>query len=301
MLLGLIGVLCFSLTLPATRVAVAELDGTVVGLGRAIVAGLLAAALLVIRRERRPSRDQVRSLFVVGFGVVVGFPLLSALALTSVPAAHGAVVVGLLPLSTALMAVVRGRERPGGAFWLATAVGVGVVLVFGLTIGAGQLQPADLLLVGAVVAGGLGYAEGGRLAREMDGWRVICWALVLVAPLIVVPVGVAVASHGIAASAAAWLSFAYVSVVSMFLAFFAWYQGLAEGGIARVGQLQLLQPVLTLGWAVLLLHESVGLTTLAAALGIMATVAVGRRSVVRTVPATASPGGGVASASSGEA
>ena len=229
---------------------------------------------------KRPARSRLRS----ALAVVVGFPLLTALALVSVPSAHGAIVVGLLPLSTAVVAVLRGGERPSPAYWVTTILGLIGVLVFGVTIGGGVLHPADLLLVGAVVAGGLGYAEGGRLAREMDGWRVISWALVLAAPMIAVPVGLAVAEHGLEASGAAWLGFGYVSVISMFLAFFAWYQALAEGGIARIGQLQLLQPVLTLGWAVLLLGETVGLTTIAAAVAVMVTVALGSRASAARIP-----------------
>lgn len=281
-LLGLLGVLAFSLTLPATRAAVADLDGTIVGLGRALVAGALAAMLLAIKREPFPARRQVRSLLVVALGVVVGFPLLSALALVSVPSTHGAIFVGLLPLSTAIMAVVRGGERPTPAFWAVALVGIAIVVAFGISIGGGQLQAADLLLLGAIVAAGIGYAEGGRLAREMGGWRVVSWALVLAAPALVVPVGLAIREHGLDAAAPAWIGFAYVSGVSMFLAFFVWFQGLAEAGIARVGQLQLVQPILTLGWAALLLGEQISMATLAAALGVIVTVAVGRRTRVES-------------------
>ncbi len=279
-LLGLVAVVCFSFTLPATRVAVAELDSTVVGLGRALIAATLAVGLLAVRRVAWPTKVQVRSLLIVALGVVIGFPLLTALALVSVPSVHGAIVVGLLPLATTIAAVLRGDERPSRAFWTISVAGFVVVLFFGWTIGGGALQFADLLLVGAVIAGGVGYAEGGRLAREMAGWHVISWALVLAAPLVALPVGLAVAEHGLAGSGVAWLGFGYVSVVSMFLAFFAWYQAMAHGGIARVGQLQLLQPVLTLGWAVLLLGESVGLATIAAALAVTMTVVLGRRARV---------------------
>lgn len=275
LLFGALGVLAFSVTLPATKLAVAELDGTFVGLGRAVVAAVLAAIVLLARRERPPSRAHVRGLLIVAAGVVVGFPLLSAWALERVPAAHGAVLIGLLPLATALMATVRAGERPSGAFWLVSLLGLGAVLLFAASIGGGAPQIADLLLLAAVASAGLGYAEGGRLARELGGWQVICWALVIAAPVVALPVGLAAWRHGLSAGPAAWLGFSYVGVVSMLLAFFAWYRGLAAGGIARVGQLQLAQPVLALGWSALLLGETVTPLTLAAALAVVATVGLG--------------------------
>jgi len=273
---GFIGVLAFSFTLPATRLAVPELGGTIVGLGRAVVAAALAIVLLLMLREKPPARRYWGSLVVVAFGVVLGFPLLTALALQSVPAAHGAVVVGLLPALTAVMAVVRGGEHPPVAFWWACAAGVVAVLVFAYVQGAGKVQPADLLLLAAVAAAALGYAEGGRLARDLGGWRVICWALVVALPFVIVPVGMAVAQHPAPPSVPALLGFAYVSVISMFLGFFAWYRGLALGGIARVGQIQLVQPVLTMTWAALILGEAVDLPTVLAGLLVIASVAMTR-------------------------
>jgi drug/metabolite transporter (DMT)-like permease len=277
LLFGALGVLSFSLTLPATKLAVTELDGTFVGLGRAVVAAGLAAVVLAVRRQRRPSRAQWRGLAIVAAGVVVGFPLLSAWAIERVPAAHGAVLTGLLPIATALGGTLVAGERPSRAFWLVSLAGLAAVLLFAASMGGGAPQWADLLLLAAVASAGLGYAEGGRLARELGGWQVICWALLLAAPFLAVPVAVAAASHGLSAGPAAWLGFAYVAVVSMFLGFFAWYRGLASGGIARVGQLQLAQPVLTVGWSAILLDETVGIQTVAAAVAVVATVALGRR------------------------
>ena len=268
--------LAFSFTLPATRLAAPELGGTIVGLGRAVVAAVLAIVLLLVLRERPPARKYWPSLAVVAFGVVLGFPLLTALALQSVPAAHGAVVVGLLPALTAVMAVLRGGEHPPAAFWLACAAGVAAVLIFAFVQGAGTLHLADLLLLGAVVAAALGYAEGGKLARDLGGWRVICWALIVALPFVIVPVGIALAGHVEPPSVPALLGFAYVSVVSMFLGFFAWYRGLALGGIARVGQIQLVQPVLTMTWAALFLGEVVDLPTVLAGLLVVGSVALTR-------------------------
>jgi drug/metabolite transporter (DMT)-like permease len=285
LLFGALGVLSFSVTLPATRAAVTGgLDATVVGLGRALVAALLAALILVLRRERWPQRRQWASLAIIASGVVVGFPILSAVALRQLPAAHGAVIVGFLPAATALMAVLRANERPSAGFWLACVLGLLTIIIFAVSAGAGRPRAGDLLLLGAVALGALGYAEGGKLAREMGGWRVICWALVLSAPLLVPVVAVAAARTGLAATPGAWLGFAYVSVVSMLLGFFAWYHGLALGGVARVGQVQLVQPVLTLVWAALLLGETVSGTTVVAALLVIASAALSRRTSVRAAP-----------------
>jgi drug/metabolite transporter (DMT)-like permease len=276
---GLLGVLSFSLTLPATRVAVAYLDPTVVGLGRALVAAVLAAVLLKATRQRLPTRAELRSLAIVASGVILGFPFLSAWALRQVPAAHGAIVIGLLPLATAF-AAVRVGERPSWQFWLASLAGSALVIIFALVSGGGGLHMADLALLGAVAAGALGYAEGGRLARTLGGWQVISWALVLAAPFISIPVGIALWQHGAAAPPSAWLAFSYVAVISQFLGFFAWYRGLALGGVARVSQIQLIQPFLTLVASALLLHEQVTLATVLVALVVMLTVALGRRAAV---------------------
>ncbi len=276
LLWGALGVLTFSVTFPATKVAVAELDGTFVGLGRALGAAVLAAFFLAVRREHVPERRYWTGLVIVAGGVVIGFPLLSAWALTMVPAAHAAVVAGLLPLATALMATARGGERPSGLFWLVSLVGLGAILLFAAAVGVGAPQTADLLLLAAVAAAGAGYAEGGRLARELGGWQVTCWALILAAPFIIAPVGLVAAQHGLSAGPSAWIGFAYITAGSMLLAFFAWYRGLALGGIARVGQLSLMQPVLTLLWSVLLLGESITVPTALAGAAVVAVVAAGR-------------------------
>ena len=274
LLMGFIGVVCFSLTLPATRVAVPELGAVVVGLGRAIIAALLAAALLAIRRETFPKQHAV-AIVATGLGVVIGFPLLSALALKTVPAVHGAVIVGFMPAATAVFAVLRGGERPSAAFWVGTGIGVVAIVAFAEIQGAGALLPGDVFLMCAVTLAAYGYAEGARVSRDIGGWRVICWALVLTAPALVVPVGLAIVHQGgLHASAGAWVGFAYVGIVSMFLGFFAWYAGLARGGIARIGQLQLIQLPLTVLWGVVLLHETVGAATIAAGCIVIASAAI---------------------------
>jgi len=290
--LGGIGVLAFSMTLPATRVSVAELDSTFVGLGRALVAALLAAALFLWTGERLPERRLWARISVVAAGVVVGFPLFTALALQDLPSAHGAVIVGILPAATAVMAVLRAGERPTPGFWIACAFGLISVLAFAAVEGAGRPQRADVFVLVAVALCAVGYAEGGALAREIGGWRVICWALLFAAPVILPAVLLALlrsgVSEGLSGGPGAWLGFGYVSVVSMFLGFFAWYGGLAAGGVARISQLQLAQPVLTIFWSAALLGENISAYTLIAALLVLSSVAASQRTRVRG----ASPGSG---------
>jgi drug/metabolite transporter (DMT)-like permease len=280
LLLGALGVLGFSFSLPATRLAVADLDPLLVAFGRAVVAGALAAVVLAVGRAPRPSAEQWRGLVLVAVGVVAGFPLLTSLALRSLPASHGAVVVGMLPAATAVAAVLRAGERPTRAFWLASGAGLVAVVAFALTRGGGGLGTADLELLGAIALCALGYAEGGRLSRDLGGARTICWALVLSLPVTIAISAAALAADGAHASATAWLGFAYVSVISMFLGFFAWYAGLARGGVAKIGQVQLAQPVLSLVWAALILGESVGPATLGAALVVLGCVVATQRTRV---------------------
>jgi len=276
LVLGSLGVLGFSFSLPATRLAVADLNPWVVAFGRATVAAVLSALYLAATRAPRPTREQVRSLAIVASGVVVGFPLLTSLALEVQTAAHGAVVIAILPAATAVAAVARAHEHPSRRFWLAAGAGLLAVLAF-VVIQEMSFPPTpqlgDLFLLAAVVLCAIGYAEGGALSRTLGGPTTICWALVLSLPLTAATTAAAVALTGLHAGATAWLGFAYVSTISMFLGFFAWYAGLARGGVARIGQVQLAQPVLTLGWSAALLGEHVGPATLVTALVVLACVA----------------------------
>jgi drug/metabolite transporter (DMT)-like permease len=280
LLWGAVGVLAFSVSLPATRVAtLGGLDATIIGAGRGVFAALLAAAYLLWRRASLPDRSDLPSLALVGLGVVFGFPVLTSLALAERPAAQGIVVAALLPASTAVMAVLRAGERPSAGFWAASTAGVAVVLAFALGQGATlALERPEALLLAAVALCGLGYAEGGALARRMDGPLVISWALLLMLPASLVMMAAAWDGPRLAAATpAAWGAFAYLSAVSMFLGFFAWYRGLALGGVARVGQLQLAQPLLSLGWAALALGEGVTPGMLATALLVLVCVVLTQR------------------------
>lgn len=277
---GFLGVLSFSLTLPATRVAVSQLNPSFVGLGRGVVAGVAAAFILWLTHQPLPNVKQLRGLLIVAAGVVLGFPLLSAWAMQQLPAAHGAVVLGLLPLATAIAGVVRSGDRPSRLFWLASLAGSATVVGFAVSSGAGSLQIEDLVLLAAVIAAALGYAEGGRLARELGGWQVICWALVIAAPLEAIPTVWIAGNQPLQASPLAWFAFAYLCLVSQLVGFFAWYHGLAIGGVARVSQMQLLQPFLTIVFSALLLNETITPATVAAALLVILSVALGRKAKI---------------------
>ncbi|MFJ6453173.1 DMT family transporter [Paenarthrobacter sp. NPDC091669] len=268
---GLLGVVAFSFTVPLTRVAVEGMSPLFIGAGRAVVAALLAALALALTRQRFPRGTQWIRLAVVAGGIVAGFPLLTTFALTSTSASHGAIVIALLPAATATAAVIRGRERPRLLFWILTAVGVVAALVFALVQsgGFGSLHWADLLLLGAVIAAAIGYAEGGLLARELGSWQTISWALVVAAPVMILLTVVSLSSGMPQATPLQWLSFAYLGVVSMFLGFFAWYRGLAIGPMAQVSQIQLVQPVMSIAWAGLLLGEPMTWTTVVGGLAVI--------------------------------
>lgn len=254
---GLLGVVAFSFTVPFTRVAVGGLSPLFIGSGRAVIAAVLAIAALALTRQRFPTGLQWVRLAVVAGGIVVGFPLLTSYALTTAPASHGAVVIALLPAATAAMAVIRGRERPPKSFWAMAVIGAAVAVGFAALQGGSltHLATPDLLLFAAVLAAAVGYAEGGLLARELGAWQTISWALAIASPVMLALTVTAVRQQPPHGTPAEWAAFAYLAVVSMFLGFFAWYRGLAIGPMALVSQVQLTQPVLSILWAALLLHE----------------------------------------------
>jgi len=259
----MLGVVIFSGSLPATRVAVAGFPPLFLTSARAVIAALLAAALLSILRQTRPARSDLRPLAIVALGVVVGFPLLTALALQRITSAQSIVFIGLLPLATALFGVLRSRERPKPAFWLFSTLGGFAVAGFALAQGGVASLAGGLLMVAAILLCGLGYAEGAVLSRRLGGWQVISWALVLALPAMAVAALLTMPEDWSGVAAPAWIGLGYVSVFSMLVGFVFWYRGLALGGIAGVGQLQLLQPLLGLALAGLLLHEPVAWTMIA--------------------------------------
>jgi drug/metabolite transporter (DMT)-like permease len=270
---GLIGVVIFSGSLPATRLAVAQFDPLFLTFARASIAGVLALGLLLVLRQPRPARSQWLSLAIVAAGVVVGFPLLTALALQHVTSAHSIVFVGLLPLATAMFAVLRCGERPRAVFWLFSILGSLMVAGFALSQGLTAAPLGDGLMLMAILACGLGYAEGARVSRSLGGWQVICWALLLALPLMLI-LSLWTAPLSFAAiTLPAWISLGYVSVFSMLVGFVFWYRGLAQGGVAAVGQLQLLQPFFGLALAATLLGEQVSAGMLGITMAVIGCVA----------------------------
>jgi drug/metabolite transporter (DMT)-like permease len=294
LMLGCLGILAFSFSFPATsfpatKLALDGFDPWLVAFGRAAVAGLLATAYLTAVKAPAPSASQWRRLVIVAGGVIVGFPLFTSLALVTSDSAHGAVVIAVLPAATALAAVARAGERPGPAFWLAATAGLGVVLAFVLHEAAGALTAADAFLLIGTACCALGYAEGGALSRELGGARTISWALVLSLPLTIPVTVVAVTTTTVDAHPTAVLGLAYVAAISMFLGFFAWYAGLARGGVARVGQVQLTQPLLTVVWSALVLGEALTPVMVLAGLGVLASVAATQRARVAIRPRRTPP------------
>ncbi|MBU9817973.1 DMT family transporter [Rahnella sp. C60] len=263
---GFLGVVIFSGSLPATRIAVMDIDPFFLTFIRASIAGTLALILLAVMKIRRPEASQILSLVIVSLGVVVGFPLLTAMALRLITSAHSLVFTGLLPLSTAVFGVIRGGEKPQKPFWIFSVAGSLLVAGFALTGEVSLSASGDLLMLAAIVTCGLGYAEGAKLSRVLGGWQVISWALVISLPFMLIAAYYNLPAHSSHIRTPAWIALGYVSLFSMFLGFIFWYKGLAIGGIAAVGQLQLLQPFIGLCFAVAILHENVtplmGLVTL---------------------------------------
>ena len=277
---GALGMMIFSGSLPATRVAVGGFDPLFLTGARAAIAGLLGLALLLIFRQPRPTRREFWTLAAVAAGVVVGFPLLTALALQHMTSAHSLVFIGLLPLSTAIFGVWLGGERPRPAFWACALAGAGLVAGFAWVRAGGSLTSGDGLMLAAILACGFGYAEGGRLSRTLGGWQVISWALVLSLPLMFAVTLLAAPSGFAHVPLSAWIGLGYVALFSMLIGFIFWYRGLALGGIAAVGQLQLVQPLLGLALAALILGEPVDAIMLVVTVAVVACVA-GAKSFAR--------------------
>ncbi|HEP0606887.1 MULTISPECIES: DMT family transporter [Raoultella] len=277
---GLLGVVIFSGSLPATRVAVVDIDPFFLTFLRATIAGALAMILIFGYREKRPRADQLLPLLVVSLGVVVGFPLLTAMALQHVTSAHSIVFLGLLPLATAIFGVIRGGERPTPIFWLFSGMGSLLVMGFALSQNAAVSLTGDLLMLAAVMVCGLGYAEGAKLTRVLGGWQVISWALIISLPFMLIASILTLPASFSQISASAWLALGYVSLFSMLIGFIFWYKGLAAGGIAAVGQLQLLQPFLGLTLSATLLHEVVSPRMILITLGVILCV-IGSRKFAR--------------------
>ncbi|WP_081963721.1 DMT family transporter [Hoeflea sp. BAL378] len=277
--IGFVGVVIFGATLPATHIALEGFSPAFITFGRAAIAALVAGATLLIMRKRFP-RQHAASLFTAGVLLIYGFPGFSSVAMQTVPASHGGVVLGVLPLMTATFAALFGGERPGLAFWAWSVAGAALVMIFSLS--GADIEPGigDLWLACAALSASCGYVISGKLARTRPGWEVISWALVITAPLSLAGTAYSWESGVSDPGAAAFTALAYLSLGSMFAGFIFWNWGLAIGGIARVGQVQLLQSFVTLGVSALLLGETITPVMLGFAIAVGVVVWCGRKAKV---------------------
>lgn len=281
MLIGFIGILIFSLTLPVSKIAVLSFDPYFIAFGRATLAGLVALAYLAYKKEALPTRIDFAKFVVISLGVVFGFPIFTTVAMTEGSSSHGAVILGMMPLATTVIGVMRFKERPSLGFWLVSLLGAGLVMSYALLKNSGSFTHVDLLLVLGGLCACIGYVEGGELSRKINPRAVISWALV-----ISLPINIAMTIYTgnplyIDAGMVAWTSFIYLSIFPMFLGFFFWYEGLAIGGIARVSQVQLIQPFCTLLAASILLGDSLTLMNVVFAVLVVSTVILGKKMLVK--------------------
>lgn len=275
---GLIGVVIFAGSLPATRIGVLGFSPEFLTTSRAAIAGVIGLICLIVFKQVKPNSQQLKTLIIVAFGVVIGFPLFTALALQTISSSHAIIFVGLLPLSTAIFAVFRGGEKPTLQFWLFAILGSCLVLIFMFFENKSlSLSLGDLYMLAAIVVCGLGYAEGGKLSSELGGWQVICWALVVALPIMLFGSVYYFPDHYSNISIAPILALLYVSLFSMLIGFVFWYKGLALGGIAKVGQIQLLQPFIGLMLSALLLGEHISLAMILVSISVVACVVMAKK------------------------
>jgi len=281
MLIGFIGILIFSLTLPVSKIAVLSFNPYFIAFGRATLAGLVALAYLAYKKESLPSKIDFGKYVVIALGVVFGFPIFTTVAMTQGSSSHGAVILGMMPLATTVIGVIRFKERPSLGFWLVSLMGATLVVIYALLKNSGSFTYIDGLLVLGGICACVGYVEGGELSRRMNPRAVISWALVISLPINIVASFLTFNPEYINAGDVAWISFVYLSLFPMFLGFFFWYEGLAIGGIARVSQVQLIQPFCTLLAASVLLGDPITAMNLVFAVLVVSTVILGKRMLVK--------------------
>ncbi len=278
---GFIAVSAFALTLPATRFVIAWLDPVFIGLGRAVIAAMIAGLILLITRQPLPHKKHLIPLLITAAGVVIGFPVLSAIAMQTVPASHGGIVIALIPLMTAIVGSLISNERPSSGFWISSIVGACIVAIYSLQQGDATIYRGDILLFLASLSAAIGYAVGGKLAHDLGGWQVICWALLVALPFILLPSIYFAPENWGDLPVSALIAFAYLALVSQLFGFFLWYHGLAIGGIARVSQTQLTQPFITLVASYLLLGEAIQPLTILFAIAVVTVLAINKHTIIK--------------------
>ncbi len=288
LLLGFVGMVIFGGTLPATRIAVSAIDPIALTSLRTVIAGLCSLVLLIVLRRPLPPRALWPQLVIAMICVTFLFPFLMSLGIQTVDASHGGVVFGIMPIATALVAVMITHERPRPLFWIASFAGAALVATFALRQGGGALSTGDLLLFAAVIVSGIGYAFSGRLTSRMPGWEVISWVLVIALPISIPATALTMPADITHIALKPWLGLLYVALFSQWIGFFAWNAGMAMGGIARVAQMQLLQPFVTFALAAFFNDETITLQILLFAAGVVATVAISARTRGQTAPSKTS-------------
>lgn len=281
MLIGFIGILIFSLTLPVSKIAVLSFDPYFIAFGRAALAGAVAVAYLVYKKEAIPQKTDFAKFVVIALGVVFGFPIFTTVAMTQGSSSHGAVILGMMPLATTVIGVIRFKERPSLGFWIVSLLGAVLVVVYALLKNSGSFTSVDVLLVLGGICACIGYVEGGELSRKINPRAVISWALVISLPINLLMSYVTFEAGYLDLGIFPWTTFVYLSLFPMFLGFFFWYEGLAIGGIARVSQVQLIQPFCTLLAASILLGDSLTLMNVVFAVLVISTVILGKRMLVK--------------------
>ena len=281
MLIGFIGILIFSLTLPVSKIAVLSFDPYFIAFSRATLAGLVALAYLLYTKERIPSKTDFAKFVVIALGVVFGFPIFTTVAMTEGSSSHGAVILGMMPLASTVIGVIRFKERPSLGFWLVSLLGAALVVAYALLKNAGSFTYIDGLLVLGGICACIGYVEGGELSRKMNPRSVISWALVISLPINIVMSYITFEMQYLHTGSMAWMILIYLSLFPMFIGFFFWYEGLAIGGIARVSQVQLIQPFCTLVVASILLGDALTIMNLVFAFLVVSTVILGKRMLVK--------------------
>lgn len=282
MLIGFIGVAIFSLTLPFTRIAVQEMNPFYISFGRGVVAGVCGLVLLLVTRATLPTKLQFIKLLITASGVVYGFPIFTSLAMKTLSSAHSGIVLGILPLAMSAIGAIRFHERPSIGYWMTAFLGTLLVLVYSMIEGDSGFAFGDIWLLCAIVTAAVGYSEGGKLAQEMGAIKVISWAMAITLPINIPATYIFSNVNLLNLPFASLISFLYIGLFSAFIGFFFWYRGIALGGVARVGQVQLLQPFLTLIGAYLLLDEPITLINIFFALAVLVVILIGRQTKIQS-------------------
>ena len=281
MLIGFVGISIFSLTLPFTQMAVYEMSPFFVAFARASIAGICALILLIFTKSKFPNKIQIRRLIIIVIGVIYGFPIFTSIAMKTLPSSHSGIVLGILPLAMSLFAAIKYKEKPSSSFWIISIFGTFIVISYTFMDNNGSLMIEDLWLLFAILFAAIGYSEGGKLAKEMGSIGVISWALVISLPINLFASYLFYEINYTSISFQAIISLTYVGLFSMFIGFFFWYKGIAIGGISRVGQVQLIQPFLTIVGAYFLTNEKITTLNILFAFMVLIVIIIGRKTKIQ--------------------